>query len=448
MDSLLKALSLLSLGFIAFVAGAWVVFTEIPPYGVLRQSHLAASALIAQARQGGDVLETDLWVPADTAETGVVRHVEGRALQGYTLYTSGHAQKALLIDMAGEVVHEWRLPFGDIWDSSSPVRSPQPPDHIYFRHAELLPNGDLIALYIGAGDTPWGYGLARMDRDSKLIWKYLGQAHHDFDIGPDGRVYVLTHEIATAPIEGYDALKPPRIDDFLMVLDEAGRPTHRINLLQALSRSPYGRLLHTLPAFATKGHGDYLHTNTVELIRDPGAGRFPFGEAGDVLLSFRDMGLLAVLDPGTESIKWVTRGPWLGQHDPDLLDDGNILLFDNLGHFGAGGKSRILEIEPRSLGVAWRYTGTPERPFESVIRGRQQRLGNGNTLITESHRGRLLEVTPGGEVVWDYVNPVRRGNSGGHLPIVSAGARWRAEALTPSFREFIHRSEISRRSSP
>ena len=448
MDRILTALSLLSLAFIAFIAGAWATFMQIPPYDFLRQSHLAASALIAQARQGQDPLKTDLWVPAEAAATGVVKHVRERALPGYTLYTSGHAQKAFLIDMDGAAVHEWQLPFHKIWDSSSPVRSPQPPDHIYYRHAELLPNGDLIALYIGAGDTPWGYGLARMDRDSRLIWKYLGQAHHDFDIGPDGNIYVLTHEIATGPIEGYDVLKPPRIDDFLVVLDSTGRPVRKIDLLRALAQSPYGRLLHSLPAFSTQGHGDYLHTNTVEIIGGPGARRFPFGEDGDVLLSFRDLGLLAVLDLGTESIQWATRGPWLGQHDPDLLDNGNILLFDNLGHFGEGGKSQVIEIAPRTLGVVWRYTGTRQRPLESVIRARQQRLANGNTLITESHRGRLLEVTQDGEIVWDYVNPVSGGVNGEYRPVLSAGARWRAEALAPSFRNLITRAHISRRSPP
>jgi len=34
-----------------------------------------------------------------------------------------------------------------------------------------------------------------------------------------------------------------------------------------------------------------------------------------------------------------------------------------------------------------------------------QRLPNGNTLINEGRFGRFFEVTPAGEVVWEYVNP-------------------------------------------
>ena len=46
-----------------------------------------------------------------------------------------------------------------------------------------------------------------------------------------------------------------------------------------------------------------------------------------------------------------------------------------------------------------------------------ERLPNGNTLICNGEAGRIFEVTPGGEVVWDYVNAFgasgRDGRGGG-----------------------------------
>jgi hypothetical protein len=36
-------------------------------------------------------------------------------------------------------------------------------------------------------------------------------------------------------------------------------------------------------------------------------------------------------------------------------------------------------------------------------------LPNGNTLITESDRGRAFEITRSGRVVWEYYNPARAG---------------------------------------
>ncbi|MBI5434811.1 MAG: hypothetical protein HZA52_18405 [Planctomycetes bacterium] len=42
-----------------------------------------------------------------------------------------------------------------------------------------------------------------------------------------------------------------------------------------------------------------------------------------------------------------------------------------------------------------------------------QRLANGNTLICAGETGRLVEVTPKGEVAWDFLSPLRGDVRGG-----------------------------------
>ena len=34
-----------------------------------------------------------------------------------------------------------------------------------------------------------------------------------------------------------------------------------------------------------------------------------------------------------------------------------------------------------------------------------QKLPNGNILINEAETGRFFQVTPDGEIVWEYINP-------------------------------------------
>jgi outer membrane protein assembly factor BamB len=141
-----------------------------------------------------------------------------------------------------------------------------------------------------------------------------------------------------------------------------------------------------------------------------------------------------VLDPETERLEWAARGSWLGQHDPDILPNGNILLFDNYGWFEKPeGRSRVIEFDPQTMEIVWQYAGTPEQPFESLIRASQQRLANGNTLITESSGGRLLEVTPAGEIVWQFVNPVRGGEDNDRLPIIASAQRFDPNDLDAAF---------------
>jgi outer membrane protein assembly factor BamB len=446
LDRVTLAGCLLAALFLTFVAGAWVVLAQVFPYAHLAQAYEGGKALWAKETEYLDPYKTDFWKPAWTSDKGVTRHDAARAQQGLTLYTSGQEARAYLVRMDGEVVHEWQLPFSEVWDDSSPIRDPQPDDYIYWNKAHVYPNGDLLAVYVAAGDSPWGYGLVRIDKDSKLIWKYLGQVHHDLDVGDDGRIYVLTHEFRDNEYPDFPQLAVPRIDDFAVVLSPDGEELQKVSITDALINSPYARLL-TRVVWYTKG--DYLHNNGIDVVEAADAAALPLApvvKAGQVLLSMREIDTVALLDLEQERIVWAVRGPWLAQHDPDILANGNILLFDNLGNFldgdgsdaeGGGGRSRILEFNPSTMEIAWQYAGTAEEPFESDVRASQERLANGNTLITEETRGRILEVTPNGETVWEFVNPVRaegRGEGGGDLiPIVSWAERIDPASLDPGF---------------
>jgi hypothetical protein len=88
--------------------------------------------------------------------------------------------------------------------------------------------------------------------------------------------------------------------------------------------------------------------------------------------------------------------------------------------------SRVLEFDPGTHRIPWSYGGSREQPFESNVRSEQRRLPNGNTLVTESDGGRLFEVTRQGEIVWEYINPVR---ADGRIPIVCRGQRFARDEL-------------------
>jgi len=58
-------------------------------------------------------------------------------------------------------------------------------------------------------------------------------------------------------------------------------------------------------------------------------------------------------------------------------------------------------MSPATGEVEWQYVD--EATFWSPFRAGVQRLPNGNTLICESAGKRVFEVTPGKQVVWEYV---------------------------------------------
>jgi len=95
------------------------------------------------------------------------------------------------------------------------------------------------------------------------------------------------------------------------------------------------------------------------------------------------------------------------QHDPSLLANGHILLFDNGAHRRdqALSASRVLEVDPTTNTIVWEYRDTPPYNFFSPTISGARRLPNGNTLITEGNFGRMFQVTPDKQVVWEYINP-------------------------------------------
>lgn len=323
------------------------------------------------------------------SHTGVLTSRRGRVAAGLNFYLSGHAAEAILMDSTGLVRHRWTIDYESVW--GFPATDLNRNTH-YWRHAELLPDGDLLAIHEGMG-------LLRIDRDSKLLWAHVNRAHHDLFVADDSDIYVLTREPHIVP-----RIHPTRpiLEDFISVLGPDGVVKRRVSLLEAFERSDFA---HHLERAAPSG--DLFHTNSIELFDGSQAHRSPLFARNNALVSLRNLDLLAIVDLKTERIVWAATGDWKRQHKASLLDSGHILLFDNQGN---AGRSRVLEINPLTGERIWSYPGDDAGVLYSETAGSCQRLRNRNTLITESEQGRAIEVTPQGEIVWEFISPHRAGD--------------------------------------
>lgn len=317
---------------------------------------------------------------------GVVYCDRHAACPGVSFYVSGHAPEVTLIDLAGNVLHRWSRSFVDTWPEIDAE-----PDDIHTQvwcRAQLLPSGDLITMFAT-------FGLVRLDRNSNVVWKLRGRFHHDIEYGPDGRTYVLDRLGRHLPHLHADE---PIIDDGIVIVAPTGKILRRVSIIDAFENSDYAAVLRG----RRHPHGDILHTNTVELVDPRLAARVPTVEPGDILISCRNLDLIAVVDLDAERVVWALSGMWFEQHCPTVVADGHILLFDNRGHEP---HSRVIEINPLTQAIRWTFGGTPNEAFYSRTYGTTQRLPNGNTLVVESCGGRALEVTPAGRVAWEFRNP-------------------------------------------
>jgi hypothetical protein len=84
---------------------------------------------------------------------------------------------------------------------------------------------------------------------------------------------------------------------------------------------------------------------------------------------------------------------------------GHITLFANGHNTGQNPFSRVIELDPGTHQTVWVYQGNPPWTFFSPHISGAQRLASGHMLICEGQWGRVFEVTPAGEIVWEYINP-------------------------------------------
>jgi hypothetical protein len=217
-------------------------------------------------------------------------------------------------------------------------------------------------------------------------------------------------------------------DELLTLLSPEGEVREQRSVLKMLNAKPGPAPIRRVGAQERNGRNEVelFHANAIEWMRRPElVGRHPVYGLRNVLTCLRNQDLIAVFDWDAQELVWAWgRGELEFPHHPTVLDDGHVLVFDN--GFRAG-RSRVLEVDPTTNEIVWQYQGDADAPFFSKNRGSNQRLPNGNTLIADSDSGRAIEVTPAGEIVWEFLVPIR--NEAGHRATIERVHRYRPEAI-------------------
>ena len=320
--------------------------------------------------------------------SGVTAYDKRRACPGYVLYCPSFYEGVVqMMDLSGEVVHRWEMPY---WP----------------RHwGHLIDNGNLF--YLGRLSDEdhsfpgWrheiGGALIEVDWDGNTVWEHQDRSqHHDGRRTDSGGAIYLTVETVPPEIARQLKVVLPVDDpaemwaDLIVEVDHTGR---RIWEWHAYEHLDFDK--HVLPPNVVRY--EWTHANTI----------VPLPEQ-KVLVSFRHISTIAIVDKLTGDLSWsIGHETVSGQHDASMLSDGHILVFDN-GLYRSDTfqtYSRVLEIHPNSNKIVWQYQAPDRNSFYSPIVSGAQRLPNGNTLILEGRWGRLFQVTPDGEVVWEYINP-------------------------------------------
>ncbi|MEZ5291002.1 MAG: arylsulfotransferase family protein [Vicinamibacterales bacterium] len=390
-----------------FVVGAQNVF----PYSIVHFAIDSVRQLRTWRSQFG--VRPDAYLQrARYPGAGVTRDVDGRVSPGLTLLIGffGSTNEARLIRADGRVVRRWPLSFSALFPDPTHVL----PESDRPKSDWNVDPHDGLALHDGSIVFNFeNLGVAKLDRCGGVAWTLPRMAHHVISPNDDGTFWIGGRRY----VEGespYPHIKTPFLDETAMRVSADGQVLQELSVLKALLLGApglyFGGLSNQVP------RGETLHLNDIDELPASLAARFPQFQAGDLLLSMRDLSLLMVLRPSTEEVVWRRVGRWIRQHDPDFLPNGHISIFSNNPMAAAEGpahvdqwpdplgSSTILDLDPVTGVTSLVYGRGSGQAFYTAFRGKHERLPNGDLLVVESNAGHVFEVDQEGALVWEYVN--------------------------------------------
>lgn len=256
------------------------------------------------------------------------------------------------------------------------------------QHPYLLADGSLV---LSGGEGP----LARLNPCGKMSWAIDRQFHHSIEGAGDNLVVPIVTEGNRD-----NAIGKNFRDDGYAVVSPEGKIVEEVSIIDILRRGGYEGLL-----FGQASKGDRIHLNDAEFITRSD----DYVQAGDIMLSARNLSTVFLYRPAADKIVWLRTGPWLNQHDVDYLGNGQFAILGN-------------DLDPESLDYAGRGNsnlylydmkdGLVTKPYEKLFRahklatpteGSQRILDNGDLFLEMTAGGELLRGTPS-KLRWRYVH--------------------------------------------
>jgi len=414
-----------------------------------------------------DLFVSAMFTPGWSQENtiGLIYSDTSRVCEGYTLFPPKHFTSTYLIDNQGGVVNSWEnstydpgqsvylLENGNLlrtcfdksgnstgggeggrieeydWDDNLVWEFDySTEDYVSHHDIEPLPNGNILFLAVekktyaecvAAGFNPdylqqvssRGYILPDYvieveptpPSGGNIVWEWHAWDHLVQDYDPDRQNYES------------DATSHPGLIDVNGMGEEVHYFWNHMNSID------YNAELNQI-MLSVRGNSELWvidHSTTTEEATGHSGGTY--GKGGDILFRWGNPLTYGAGDQTDQTLFEQHDCQWI---EPGCPGEGNILVFNNGLNRPDGSYSSVDEIVPPvdsngfyalTAGSAfepeealWIYTTPNKTDFFSEAISGAQRLPNGNTLIDDGVHGTFWEVTPGKEIVWEYICPVDR----------------------------------------
>ena len=265
------------------------------------------------------------------------------------------------------------------------------PQHYPLIHPFLTKDGDLI---FNGMITP----LAKIDVCSNIAWTIDGLFHHAIERDENGDYWTASNLVPPS----LPMMSNRHRDDAIAKFNVDGEMLLERSVSQIFIDNNMGALLYT-------GNGydpDPLHVNDVQPVLDDG----PHWKKGDVFVSLRHKSVVLLYRPSTNKVIWWRMGPWMMQHDIDIISDHEIAIYNNNAANKPEGEAVIgvnetLVYDFTTDAVSSPYeSGFEKNDIRTITEGLSEVLEDGEIVAEETNYGRLLKMDSAGNITWQFIN--------------------------------------------
>ena len=276
-------------------------------------------------------------------------------------------------------------------------------------HPKLTSDGGLL--------FGWNAPLRKINICSDLVYQNTNDIfHHSIETDSDGNIWAPSHlypQTLPSRIVGRDLVIEGGFgDDAIVKLSSKGKIIYEKSVSQILIDN---NMSYILFSNGNSISNDPIHLNDIQPVNFDGE----FWKKGDVFLSLRNMSMVMLYRPYSNRIIWMGTGPFLHQHDVDILDEHRISVFNNRsinnidaskGNFVDGHNEVIIFDFKTNKYSSHLKDSLIENDVKTVSQGRSEILPNDELFIEESNYGRTLFFNSDGSLRWTHVNRAENGN--------------------------------------
>lgn len=253
-------------------------------------------------------------------------------------------------------------------------------------------------------------GRHKVDLNGDLIWSESKDCHHSIEKNSDKEEYWMCSYNSNLELANKLQI---RDDALIKINGKTGALLYEKSIYEIFIENGIDRgELFINPQITTlSNYLDYFHLNDVQPVLEDG----PYWEKGDVFFSLRHQNLIGLYRPKTGKLLWYKRGPWLRQHDIDILDSTRISIYGNNTLDAKFSNSEDLFIDGNNEVYVYDFIkDSVSKPFSELFskekirthtEGLARVVSDSFIFVEETNKGRILLGDQTG-VLWTYVERV------------------------------------------